>query len=105
MDEDSHFVKSKKHLAAWRTISKKQYLVFPEDQWAKAYKKVACSTGNIDPSYFQRNGWERELQKTLCQHHLIKEPSSGYRSRYDLYENGTRDTTYVVAVPSEVLES
>ena len=105
VDEDSHFVKSQKHLAAWRTISKKQYLVFPEDQWAKAYKKVACSTGNIDPSYFQRNGWERELQKTLCQHHLIKEPSSGYRSRYDLYENGTRDTTYVVAVPSEVLES
>lgn len=105
VDEGSRFVKSQKHLAAWRTISKKRYLVFPEDQWARAYKKVASSTGNIDSSYFQGDGWERELQKTLCQHQLIKVPSSGYRSRYDLYENGTRDITYVVAVPSEVLES
>lgn len=105
VDEGSHFVKSQKHLAAWRTISKKRYLVFPEDRWAKVYKKAACSSENIDLSYFQKDGWEREMQKTLCQHQLIKVPSSGHRSRYDLYENGTRDTTYVVAVPSEVLES
>lgn len=105
VDEGSHFVKSQKHLAAWRMISKKRYLVFPEEQWARVYKKAARDVSSIDLSYFQRDGWERELQKTLCQHHLIKEPSSGYRSRYDLYENGTRDTTYVVAVPSEVLES
>lgn len=104
VDEGSHFVKSQKHLAAWRMISKRRYLVFPEDQWGRVYKKVARDVGNIDLSYFQRDGWERALQKTLCQSQLIKEPSSGYRFRYDLYGNGTRDTTYVIAVPSDLLE-
>ena len=34
---------------------------------------------------------------------LIKPASSGYRYRYDLFGNGTRDKTYVVAVAEALL--
>lgn len=101
--EGERFVKKDKPLAAWRTIGTERYLVFPEEGWAKTYKKSVQAKKTIDPSFFQRERWERELQKILCEKDLIKRASSGYRYRYDLLENGTRDSTYVVAVPAHLL--
>ena len=31
-------------------------------------------------------------------------PAAGYRYRYDLLANGTRDSTYVVAIPARLLQ-
>ena len=102
--EDARFVKAERHMAAWRVISKERCLVFPEAHWAKAYKQAARGAGNVDFSYFQKDGWELELQKVLCKNQLIKQPSSGFRYRYDLFGNGSRDKTYVVAIPAELLQ-
>ena len=103
VEADARFVKAEKHMAAWRVISKQRCLVFPEAHWAKAYKQAARGAGNVDLSYFQKDGWELELQKTLCKNQLIKQPSSGFRYRYDLFGTGSRDKTYVVAIPAELL--
>ena len=59
----------------------------------------------MDVSILRLEGWERILQKSLAETGYIKAPNSGYRYRYDLLENGTRETTYVVAVPRALLEA
>ena len=103
--EKERFVKKDKHLAAWRTIGGERYLVFPEDAWARTYAKRVKACKDIECTYLQREHWERDIQKLLCEQGLIKAASSGYRYRYDLMNNGTRDSTYVVAVPAHLLEN
>lgn len=97
------FVKKDKPLAAWRDISGACHLVFLETAWARAYAKAVRARSEIDSTFFQHEHWERDLQKILCEHELIKAPSAGCRYRYDLLENGTRDSTYVLAIPAHRL--
>ena len=99
LQADQPYVKGAKKLGAYREISGELFFIMLEDEWAKCYLKAARKTG-VDVSFAQRSNWERELQKILCEAGVIKAPSSGYRYRYDLFGNGTRDKTYVVAVPS-----
>lgn len=100
---DQPFRKADKYLGAWREISGERYLVMPEDGWAKAYRKWVREDRAIDSTLFQRDGWEKSLQKLLVERELIKAPSAGSRYRYDLYGLGKRDNTYVVAVPAALL--
>ena len=102
--ENARFVKSDKPFGAWRTISNEPYLVLLEDAWAKAYSKAAKAKNGVDCSFFQQDNWELELQKVLVEQKLIKASSSGHRYRYDLFGNGTRDKTYVVAIPTKYLD-
>lgn len=103
--ENARFVKKDRHLAAWRVINGERCLVFLEADWGKIYSKLARARRDIECSYFQREHWERDIQKLLCEQGLVKAASSGYRYRYDLMGNKTRDTTYVVAIPACLLES
>ena len=100
---DESFRKGDKLLGAWRTISGERFLVMPEDRWKKAYSRAARAAKDVDTAFFQRDQWERELQKILAEAEAIKVPSAGYRYRYDLYGAGKRDSTYVVAVPAKLL--
>ena len=100
---DESFRKGDKLLGAWRTISGERFLVMPEDRWKKAYSRAARAAKDVDTAFFQRDQWERELQKILAEAEAIKAPSAGYRYRYDLYGAGKRDSTYVVAVPAKLL--
>lgn len=100
---DEPFRKADKYLGAWREISGERYLVMPEDGWAKAYRKWVREDKAIDSTLFQKEGWEKALQKLLVERELIKAPSAGSRYRYDLYGLGKRDNTYVVAVPAALL--
>lgn len=100
---DEPFRKADKYLGAWRVISGERYLVMPEDRWAKAYRKWVREDKAIDSTLFQKDGWEKALQKLLAERELIKAPSAGSRYRYDLYGLGKRDNTYVVAVPAALL--
>ena len=95
--DGKRFVKSEKKFGAIRVISGEQYLVMPENTWATAYKKAAKDAG-FETSFCQTDGWERNLQKILSEADLIKHTGSNPRYRYDLYDNGKKDTTYVVAV-------
>ena len=104
VSEDTRFVKGAKNLGAWRQISHEPFLVMLEETWARAYSKAVRTRKDIDTSLFQEKQWERKLQKILVGKELIKPPSSGYRYRYDLFDNSTRDSTYVVAVPVSLLE-
>lgn len=103
--ENERFVKKDKPLAAWRTIGGERYLVFLEDTWTRAYAKLVKAHKDIESSYLQHERWERDFQKLLCEQSLIKAASSGYRYRYDLMGDGTRDNTYVVAIPAHLLET
>ena len=94
--------KANKALGAYRTISGRQYLVMPEETWAKAFKRAAKEL-NFDISFTQRPHWSRTLQSILGEVGYIKTPSAGVRYRYDLYGTGKRDSTYVIAVPIELL--
>lgn len=102
---DQRFTKADKHLGAWRNISGACHLVLLENDWKKAYAKTARAREDLDVSILKQDGWERKLQKSLAEAGYIKAPSAGYRYRYDLLENGTRETTYVVAVPKALLEA
>ncbi len=93
----------KKYLGAIRTISGVEYLVMPEERWKAAYLKAARKAG-IDVSLAKNNNWELTVFKAVAEAGLIKTPASGYRYRYDLYGDGSRDKTYVVCVPIDVLD-
>ena len=92
-----------KRLGAWRKISGILYLVMPEEVWAKAYRRKLSAEKFMDTSFFQKKDWPRELQRQLSKGGFIKQASSGYRYRYDLYGTGKRDSTYVVAIPASLL--
>lgn len=89
--------------AAWRQIGGEEYLVMEESVWAAWYAKAVKADHTIGATLLQKPRWELELQKLLGQAGVIKIPASGYRYRYDLLANGTRDTTYVVATPARLL--
>ncbi|OUQ81565.1 hypothetical protein [Flavonifractor sp. An100] len=99
------FTRADKHLGAWREISGVCYLVLLEHDWKKAYAKAARAREDLDVSILRQDGWERKLLKSLAEAGYVKAPNAGYRYRYDLMENGTRDKTYVVAVPRTLLEA
>ena len=97
------FRNSDKRLGAWREISGILYLVMPEEVWAKAYRRKLSAEKFTDTSFFQKKEWPRELQRQLSKGGFIKQASSGYRYRYDLYGTAKRDSTYVVAIPASLL--
>lgn len=96
--QEERFVKTEKKFGAFRTINKSLHLVMPEEQWANAYKKAAKNAG-LETSFSQSDGWERKLQAILAENKLIKHTGINPRYRYDLYGDGKKDSTYVVAVP------
>lgn len=100
---DEPYRKNDGCLGAWRDISGTRYLVMPEKDWARAYRQKVQTDKSVDTSFFQDEDWSKELQKWMSEAGLIKPASSGYRYRYDLFGNGTRDKTYVVAVPEALL--
>lgn len=104
--EDERYVRADKPLAAWRTIGQTRYLVFEEDVWAKAYVKAVRAKKDIDCSLFQCRGrgpeWVVELHAKMCQEGLVKGTKDGHRYRYDLLKNGSRDSTYVIAIPAHL---
>lgn len=93
-----------KFAAAWRQIGGEEYLVMEESVWAAWYAKAVKADNTIDAAFLQKPRWELELQKVLGTAGVIKAPAAGYRYRYDLLANGTRDSTYVVAIPARLLQ-
>lgn len=90
--------------AAWRCISGEEYLVMEESVWAAWYAKAVKADSTIDAAFLQKPKWELELQKALGTAGVIKVSATGYRYRYDLLANGTRDSTYVVATSTKLLQ-
>jgi len=104
VDEGNRVVKREKPLGAWRTISGQRYLVLLEDTWAREYKKAVKARKDVDASCCELNDWVLEFLKLLAADGYIKHMGKNPRYRYDLFENGTRDDTYVVAIPAELLD-
>ncbi len=90
--------------ATWRQIGGEEYLVMEEKVWMTWYAKAVKTDNTIDAAFLQKPRWELELQKVLGTAGVIKAPAAGYRYRYDLLANGTRDSTYVVAIPARLLQ-
>lgn len=90
--------------AALRCISGEEYLVMEESVWGAWYAKAVKADNTIDAAFLQKPRWELELQKVLGTAGVIKMPNTGYRYRYDLLANGTRDSTYVVATSAKLLQ-
>lgn len=93
-----------KSAAAWRCISGEEYMVMEEKMWMTWYAKAVKADSTIDAAFLQKPKWELELQKALGTTGVIKMSNTGYRYRYDLLANGTRDTTYVVATPARLMQ-
>lgn len=85
-------------LGAYREINQQLHFVMLEKAWEKAYVKAARAA-KVDISFQEKDKWSQKLQKLLCDAGVIKQPSSGYRYRYDLLDKGERDSTYVLAMP------
>ena len=100
---DEPYRKKGTRLGAWRTISGTQHLVMAEPVWKKWYQKKVRSRPDLDTACLSRDSWEKDMQKALADAGIIKAPSAGFRYRYDLYDNGSRDSTYVLAVPAHLL--
>ena len=100
---DEPYRKKDTRLGAWRTISGTQHLVMAEPVWKKWYQRQVRSRPDLDTACLSRDSWEKDMQKALADAGVIKAPSAGFRYRYDLYDNGSRDSTYVLAVPAHLL--
>ena len=100
---DEPYRKKDRRLGAWRTISGTQHLVMAEQVWKKWYHRQVRSRPNLDTACLSRDAWEKDMQKALADAGVIKAPSAGFRYRYDLYNDGSRDSTYVLAVPAHLL--
>lgn len=100
---DEPYRKKDTQLGAWRTISGTQHLVMAEPVWKKWYHRQVRSRPNLDTACLSRDAWEKDMQKALADAGVIKAPSAGFRYRYDLYNDGSRDSTYVLAVPAHLL--
>ena len=100
---DEPYRKKDRRLGAWRTISGTQHLVMAEPVWKKWYQRQVRSRPDLDTACLSRDSWEKDMQKALADAGVIKAPSAGFRYRYDLYDNGSRDSTYVLAVPAHLL--
>ena len=100
---DQSFSRQHKHLGAWRDISGERHLIMLEDTWAKELAKAARNTEGVDCSILRHDNWTGEMQRLMANAGVIKKPSAGYRYRYDLLGDGTRDRTYVVAIPQRLL--
>ena len=95
--------KKDNRLGAWRTISGTQHLVMAEPVWKKWYQRQVRSRPDLDAACLSRDAWEKDMQKALADAGVIKAPSAGFRYSYDLYNDGSRDSTYVLAVPAHLL--
>lgn len=100
---DEPYRKKDRRLGAWRTISGTQHLVMAEPVWKKWYQRQVRSRPDLDTACLSRDSWEKDMQKALADAGVIKAPSAGFRYRYDLYNDGSRDSTYVLAVPAHLL--
>ena len=100
---DEPYRKKGTRLGAWRTISGTQHLVMAEPVWKKWYQKKVRSHPDLDTACLSRDSWEKDMQKALADAGVIKAPSAGFRYRYDLYNDGSRDSTYVLAIPAHLL--
>ena len=100
---DEPYRKKDRRLGAWRTISGTQHLVMAEPVWKKWYQRQVRSRPDLDTACLSRDAWEKDMQKALADAGVIKAPSAGFRYRYDLYNDGSRDSTYVLAVPAHLL--
>lgn len=100
---DEPYRKKDRRLGAWRTISGTQHLVMAEQVWKKWYQRQVRSRPDLDTACLSRDAWEKDMQKALADASVIKAPSAGFRYRYDLYNDGSRDSTYVLAVPAHLL--
>ena len=100
---DEPYRKKGTRLGAWRTISGTQHLVMAEPVWKKWYQRQVRSRPDLDTACLSRDAWEKDMQKALADAGVIKAPSAGFRYRYDLYNDGSRDSTYVLAVPAHLL--
>ena len=99
--------KSTKILGAIRTIgkddSKKDFLILHEPWLDKVYLSLARKA-KYDVSFSAANDWKQKMQRLLCEADILKHSGTNYRYRYDLFENGSRDTTYVLAIPLALLK-
>lgn len=100
---DEPYRKKDTRPGAWRTISGKEHLVMAEPVWKKWYQRQVRSRPDLDTACLSRDAWEKDMQKALADAGVIKAPSAGFRYRYDLYNDGSRDSTYVLAVPAHLL--
>ena len=74
-----------------------------EPVWKKWYQRQVRSRPDLDTASLSRDAWEKDMQKALADAGVIKAPSAGFRYRYDLYNDGSRDSTYVLAIPAHLL--
>ena len=100
---DQDFSKREKHEGAIREIGGVQYLVLPEEWLFRTYLKEARKAG-YDCTFADKTDWTQKIQRMWCESDILKHTGSGYRYRYDLLKTGSRDSTYVLAIPLEKIE-
>lgn len=100
---DEPFRSKQENEGAIREISGVEYLVFPEDWLKKVYLKEAKKS-KCDCTLAECISWMRDIQRQLCDAGVLKWDRRNPRFRYDLYRNGSRDSTYVLAIPLEKLK-
>ena len=101
---EERYVKSKKFFGAWRTISNVRYLVMEECTWARQFAKAIKHMDGVAPFNPDDASQRLSLLRSLGEQKITKMTGTNPRYRYDLFEGGTRDKTYVVAIPAVLLQ-
>ena len=102
--EGQECVKHKNFFGAWRTISDVRYLVMEEDAWAQWFSKEVKHMKEVVSPKLDSGNQRSAFLRPLGESALIKKSGDNPRYRYDLFKNGTREKTYVVAIPADSLQ-
>lgn len=103
--EGQECVKHKNFFGAWRTISDVRYLVMEEDAWAQWFSKEVKHMKEVVSPKLDSGNQRSAFLRPLGESALIKKSGDNPRYRYDLFKNGTREKTYVVAIPADSLQA
>ncbi len=93
----------KNPLGAWRKHKMIECFMMLEATFEKEFPKAAKALGNIDLTMFSHD-WLHPLQDEMVRENVIFAGSNTRYLRFDLLENGTRNSTHVVATPKFVLD-
>ena len=75
-----------------------------EGTWAKQFAKAIKLLDGVAPCDLTKGPQRSRFLRPLGEQGITKMRGDDPRYRYDLFEAGKRDKTYVVAIPADLLQ-
>lgn len=89
-------------LGAWRRINGIEYLVLLEEDWRSAYMQESLKQG-ADKAFFKDSSWSDRVLKMAAEEEMTKVTKGSFRYRHEPFKDKSKDDSYVVCIPKNLL--